>query len=180
MLRLDMNRQVGELIELIAQTRSARAGLAGPMPAVPVAQKAANNSTLRDLTDREPATRMDARTQQLADAIAAAQTTTGNNSAVSREKPELSSAARLQVRDEAARTAEVMTKQLAWMEEAVRRFDNTGEIWIADNNGQLVRAEGRYAGAAPKDPQAYFDGLRRGLDGYRQGIEQQRRTASSW
>lgn len=100
-----------------------------------------------------------------------------------REEAPQPSAARLAVRAairaEASRTAEAMQKQFAWMAESVRRFDETGELWTGDMNGQLVRCEGKYANCAPKDPEAYFDRLRAGLDGYRKGIEHQLQVAAS-
>lgn len=127
--------------------------------------------------ERGPAVQVDAHTRALADAIAGAEVEEAARPGDGAGAP---SANRLAVRAQAARAVEAMRKQLAWMEESIRRFDETGEVWTGDNNGNLVRCEGPYAACVPPDARDYFERLRAGLANYRKSIEIEMQTAASW
>ena len=139
--------------------------------------------------ERGPAVQVDARTRALAEALAGAEVDAAARPGDGTEVEEAArpgdgagtpSANRLAVRAQAARAVEAMRKQLAWMEEAIRRFDETGEVWTGDSNGNLVRCEGPRAACVPPDARAYFERLRAGLANYRKSIEIEMQTAASW
>jgi Rad3-related DNA helicase len=84
------------------------------------------------------------------------------------------------VADQALAKAAAMEKQLTWMKAQVQKYEETGEIWMGDMNGELKPMARPHDFAEHGGPAAYMEQVRKSLAGFAQNIEKQYRTAEEW
>jgi hypothetical protein len=78
------------------------------------------------------------------------------------------------------RSIDAATRQLGWMTEQVRKFDETGEVWQPNGNGVLGPPTRELDWAIYGGPAGYINALRERLPGFAKSIDTMRESAAQF